>query len=169
MAGDRSTLWALPLPSGAERVVAGVAGRSPQPFGANRVLFATGDWNVMQLATAALDGSQVLWGDYRTVEEMVTAPDALVATSGRFHDVHQPGVGTFPVPGPGLKELQPLSSQEAEAEAAPAATRAGRRWTSSSPDSGSSARPRRRSGRARPPASGRSGLPAASGASQRLP
>lgn len=52
-----------------------------------------------EVATA-LDRSQVLWGDFRSVEEFVTSPDALLAKSDLFADVHQPGVGTFPVPRP---------------------------------------------------------------------
>ncbi len=48
----------------------------------------------------ALDQGQVLWGDYRTVTEMVTAPDGLIASGDLFRDIEQPGVGTFPVPGP---------------------------------------------------------------------
>ncbi|CAB4970797.1 unannotated protein [freshwater metagenome] len=48
----------------------------------------------------ALDASHVLWGDYRTVNEMVNAPDGLVAKSAVFQLVDQPGIGTYPVPGP---------------------------------------------------------------------
>lgn len=48
--------------------------------------------------TAALEAGQVLWGDYRSVAELVTEPDSLLASSTLFHDVEQPGVGSFPVP-----------------------------------------------------------------------
>ncbi len=54
----------------------------------------------------ALDAGQVLWGDYRTVTEMVTAPDGLIRTGDLFQDVMQPGVGTFPVPGPVARTTQ---------------------------------------------------------------
>jgi len=47
---------------------------------------------------ALLDRAHVLWGDYRTVEELVTSEDGLLASSDLFHDVEQPSVGTFPVP-----------------------------------------------------------------------
>ncbi|MFJ2633213.1 MULTISPECIES: CoA transferase [unclassified Streptomyces] len=49
-------------------------------------------------AVAALDAGHVLWGDYRTVGEFVRDP--LVTANGLFHQVDQPGVGVFPVPGP---------------------------------------------------------------------
>ncbi|TCB97339.1 2-methylfumaryl-CoA isomerase [Micromonospora zingiberis] len=49
---------------------------------------------------AALDRGQVLWGDYRTVAELVDAPDGLLARSGLFTQVRQSGAGTFPVPRP---------------------------------------------------------------------
>ncbi len=48
---------------------------------------------------ADLEAGQVLWGDYRTVAELVSSPDSLLARSTLFSDVEQPGVGTFPVPG----------------------------------------------------------------------
>jgi crotonobetainyl-CoA:carnitine CoA-transferase CaiB-like acyl-CoA transferase len=35
--------------------------------------------------------------------ELVSAPDGLLATSGLFREVHQPGVGRYPVPGPVLR------------------------------------------------------------------
>jgi 2-methylfumaryl-CoA isomerase len=48
---------------------------------------------------AALDAGQVLWGDYRTVAELVASADSLLSRSTLFADVEQPGVGVFPVPG----------------------------------------------------------------------
>ena len=54
-----ATLYAIAYPSGTERVVHRVEGRNPMPLGAARILFATGDWKTMQLASAALDGSDV--------------------------------------------------------------------------------------------------------------
>jgi 2-methylfumaryl-CoA isomerase len=48
----------------------------------------------------ALDAGQVLWGNYRSVEELVNAPDSLLAHSDLFQNVLQPSVGEFPVPGP---------------------------------------------------------------------
>jgi 2-methylfumaryl-CoA isomerase len=47
-----------------------------------------------------LDAGQVLWGDFRTVQELVTAPDSLFARSDLFENVPQPGIGTVPVPRP---------------------------------------------------------------------
>jgi 2-methylfumaryl-CoA isomerase len=49
-------------------------------------------------AIAALDAGHVLWGDYRSIAEFVSDP--LVTANDLFHPVDQPGVGTFPVPGP---------------------------------------------------------------------
>jgi 2-methylfumaryl-CoA isomerase len=48
---------------------------------------------------AALAASQVLWGPYRTVEQMVTDPDGLLAGSDLFRDVDHPGIGPLPTPG----------------------------------------------------------------------
>nr|BFE59673.1 CoA transferase [Dactylosporangium thailandense] len=47
---------------------------------------------------AALDAGHVLWGDYRTIAEFVSDP--IVTANDLFHQVDQPGVGSFPVPGP---------------------------------------------------------------------
>jgi len=54
-----STLSAIAVPAGTERVVTKVQGRLPLPLGPARVLYSTGDWRSMQLASAALDGSDV--------------------------------------------------------------------------------------------------------------
>jgi Tol biopolymer transport system component len=51
-----ATLSAIAYPAGTERVVARVRGRNPMLAG-SRVLFSTGDWSTMQVATSALDGS----------------------------------------------------------------------------------------------------------------
>ncbi|MET7399439.1 CoA transferase [Dactylosporangium sp. NPDC005572] len=48
-------------------------------------------------AVAALDAGHVLWGDYRTIAEFVSDP--IVTANDLFHQVDQPGVGSFPVPG----------------------------------------------------------------------
>jgi Tol biopolymer transport system component len=53
-----STLLAVPVAGGPERVVARVPGRSPMLLG-TRVLFATGEWTSMQISTSALDGRDV--------------------------------------------------------------------------------------------------------------
>jgi 2-methylfumaryl-CoA isomerase len=50
--------------------------------------------------TRALTEAQVPWGDYRTVADLVRAPDSLFGASSLFDDVHQPSVGAFPVPRP---------------------------------------------------------------------
>jgi 2-methylfumaryl-CoA isomerase len=47
---------------------------------------------------AALRRHQVLWGPYRTVEELVTDPDGLLAGSDLFHEVDYPGIGPLPTP-----------------------------------------------------------------------
>jgi len=52
--------------------------------------------------TARLDEAKVLWGPYRTVENLVTDPTSLMHLSGLMVDVDQPGIGTFPVPRPVL-------------------------------------------------------------------
>jgi 2-methylfumaryl-CoA isomerase len=45
-----------------------------------------------------LDDGQVLWGDYRRVDELGRHSDSPVSTSGLFVDVDQPGAGRYPVP-----------------------------------------------------------------------
>jgi 2-methylfumaryl-CoA isomerase len=47
---------------------------------------------------AGLEASQVLWGPYRTVEQLVRDADSLMAASRLFSDVHHAGIGTFPTP-----------------------------------------------------------------------
>jgi 2-methylfumaryl-CoA isomerase len=47
---------------------------------------------------AELDGSQVLWGPYRSMWEFVTDPASLLHASGLMADVDQPGIGTYPSP-----------------------------------------------------------------------
>ncbi len=54
-------------------------------------------------AALLLEAGQVLWGDYRTVAEMVRDGDGLVARSRIFSDVYEPGVGIIPTPGPVLR------------------------------------------------------------------
>jgi len=54
-------------------------------------------------AIAALESAGVLWGRYRTVTELVNQPDSLLHTSGLLHNVEQPGIGTYSVPGPVLE------------------------------------------------------------------
>ncbi|MFI5952991.1 CoA transferase [Cryptosporangium sp. NPDC051539] len=48
----------------------------------------------------ALDGANILWGDYRTIEEMTRSEDGLLAASGLFTEVDDPALGTYPVPLP---------------------------------------------------------------------
>jgi Tol biopolymer transport system component len=55
-ADGTATLVAVPTAGGPERVVSRVPGRGPMLLG-SRVLYSTGDWTTMQLATSALDGS----------------------------------------------------------------------------------------------------------------
>ncbi len=47
---------------------------------------------------AGLEASQVLWGPYRTVEQLVRDADSLMASSQLFTDVDHAGIGTFPTP-----------------------------------------------------------------------
>ncbi len=54
-------------------------------------------------AITALEKAGVLWGRYRTVSELVTQPDSLLHTSSLLHEIDQPGVGTYAVPGPVLE------------------------------------------------------------------
>jgi 2-methylfumaryl-CoA isomerase len=49
-----------------------------------------------------LDASNVLWGTYRTVEDLVTNPQSLLHATDLMVDVDQPGVGRYPVPRPVL-------------------------------------------------------------------
>jgi 2-methylfumaryl-CoA isomerase len=52
--------------------------------------------------TSSLDAAKVLWGPYRTVENLVTDPTSLLHLTDLMVDVEQPGIGTFPVPRPVL-------------------------------------------------------------------
>ncbi len=54
-------------------------------------------------AIAGLEAAGVLWGRYRTVKELVEQPDSLLFSSGIMHNVDQPGIGTYSVPGPVLE------------------------------------------------------------------
>jgi 2-methylfumaryl-CoA isomerase len=45
-----------------------------------------------------MDGRRLVWGAYRTVDELVRAPDSLLARSDLFEPVHHPGVGAVPTP-----------------------------------------------------------------------
>jgi 2-methylfumaryl-CoA isomerase len=49
-----------------------------------------------------LDRAKVLWGPYRSVENLVTDPTSLLHLGNLMVDVEQPGIGTFPVPRPVL-------------------------------------------------------------------
>ncbi len=63
--------------------------------------------------TTKLDAAQVLWGPYRSVENLVTDPTSLLHLTDLMVDVDQPGIGTFPVPRPVLG----FSGWDAEAPA----------------------------------------------------
>jgi 2-methylfumaryl-CoA isomerase len=56
----------------------------------------------LEEVTVGLDTSKVLWGPYRTIEQFVTAPDSLLHESKLMVDIHQPGIGAYPVPRPVL-------------------------------------------------------------------
>ena len=65
----------------------------------------------------ALAASQVLWGPYRTVDQLVTDPGGLLAKSELFSQVDYPGIGPLPTaasvlvgagrPGPPLPASEP--------------------------------------------------------------
>lgn len=55
------------------------------------------------LVAKELDASGVLWGSYRTVEQLVIDDDSLLAQSQIFASVDQPGIGTYPAPGSVLR------------------------------------------------------------------
>ena len=50
-----------------------------------------------------LDSSLVLWGAYRSVDELVNDHDSLLGSSDLMEDVEQPGIGTYPSPRPVLR------------------------------------------------------------------
>ncbi len=52
--------------------------------------------------TCCLEAAKVLWGPYRSVENLVTDPTSLLHLTDMMVDVEQPGIGTFPVPRPVL-------------------------------------------------------------------
>ena len=52
--------------------------------------------------TKGLDEARVLWGPYRTVENLVHDPGSLLHLSDLMAEVDQPGIGPFPVPRPVL-------------------------------------------------------------------
>jgi 2-methylfumaryl-CoA isomerase len=52
--------------------------------------------------SAALADRSVLCSPYRTIEQLVTAPDGPLATSDLFAEVDHPGIGPLPTPGTAL-------------------------------------------------------------------
>jgi 2-methylfumaryl-CoA isomerase len=60
-----------------------------------------------------LDKSQVLWGRYRTVEELVRDSDSLMMSSRLFETVDHPGIGSFPTPRSVLEGAAPAGSPPA--------------------------------------------------------
>lgn len=53
--------------------------------------------------TSLLEEAQVLWGPYRTLEDLVHDPASIMHSTDLMTDVHQEGVGTIPVPKPVLR------------------------------------------------------------------
>jgi 2-methylfumaryl-CoA isomerase len=51
-----------------------------------------------QEVAAALDAARALWGPYRTIDDLVAAPDSLIRSSNVFCDVEHPGLGMCPAP-----------------------------------------------------------------------
>jgi 2-methylfumaryl-CoA isomerase len=73
--------------------------------------------------TCSLEAARVLWGPYRTVENLVTDPTSILHQTDLMVDVEQPGVGTFPVPRPvlgfgawdrGLPEAAPMLGEDTD-------------------------------------------------------
>jgi 2-methylfumaryl-CoA isomerase len=50
-----------------------------------------------------LGRSGVLWGPYRTIDQLVRDPSSLLARSPIFADVEQPGIGSYPAPSSVLR------------------------------------------------------------------
>jgi 2-methylfumaryl-CoA isomerase len=50
----------------------------------------------------ALNDANILWGPYRSLEGFVNDPTSLLHLTSLMSDVDQPGIGTYPVPGPVL-------------------------------------------------------------------
>lgn len=48
--------------------------------------------------TQALEKSHVLWGPYRSIEQLVRDPDSLLHHSDLMVEVEHPGIGSFPTP-----------------------------------------------------------------------
>jgi 2-methylfumaryl-CoA isomerase len=48
--------------------------------------------------TGGLEQAKVLWGPYRTVENLVSDPTSVMQRSSLMTDLYQEGVGTFPAP-----------------------------------------------------------------------
>jgi 2-methylfumaryl-CoA isomerase len=67
-----------------------------------------------------LDTRGVLWGRYRTVDELVRSSDSLLARSPIFEELDHAGVGTYPVPGsvlrPAMGSLPPRTASEVGAD-----------------------------------------------------
>jgi 2-methylfumaryl-CoA isomerase len=53
----------------------------------------------------ALDTNRVLWGPYRSLEELVHEPDSLLNVSLMFDEVERPGLGSYPSPRGVLRHL----------------------------------------------------------------
>lgn len=69
-------------------------------------------WFKSRPLTAVIEGlekAHILWGRYRSVDALVREADSLLHLSGIMHQVEQPGIGTYSVPGPvlGFSEWEP--------------------------------------------------------------
>ena len=47
---------------------------------------------------AALERSRILWGPYRSIEELVRDPESIMHVGDLMEDVEHPGIGIFPTP-----------------------------------------------------------------------
>ena len=78
-----------------------------------RPWFASRDYDEV---VREVEAAQLLWGPYRTVEELLHAKDSILATSSLFEIVEHPGIGAFPAP---RSVLQLGAFEPAPVEAAP--------------------------------------------------
>jgi 2-methylfumaryl-CoA isomerase len=56
----------------------------------------------LEEVSRALNDANILWGPYRSLEGFVNDPTSLLHLTTLMSDVDQPGIGTYPVPGPVL-------------------------------------------------------------------
>ena len=112
MADGWSTLLAVPVAGGPERVVARVPGRSPTLLGA-RVLFATGEWTSMQLSTSGLDGRDVkpLSDGQDAIWNAAVSPDSRRVAFTRSRPQRETQVWTMKADGSDARVVGPFEGR----------------------------------------------------------